>query len=184
MNGTDNLLEPIELEVSKVSKNGRSFEFTATQEQRSGLANAFNLLSLEHLSASMKLKRCRWQGVVVTGHLSASLSQPCVISLKPVAQIIDEEFTHRFLPDDRILPGSTENGELQIEFEQPEPPEAFSGDIIDLSLVIIENLSLAIDPFPKLPDAALPPVPSPPSTIIDEAPSPFAVLSQLKVDHK
>ncbi len=73
------------------------------------------------------------------------------------------------------LGGADEGGgELDLDPDADDPPDVLEGDKIDLGAYVVEDLSLAIDPFPRKPGAAF------------EAPdtgaeiSPFAVLAKLK----
>jgi uncharacterized metal-binding protein YceD (DUF177 family) len=73
------------------------------------------------------------------------------------------------------LGGADEEGpELDLDPEGDDPPEVLADDKVDLGAYVVEDLSLAIDPFPKKPGVEF------------EAPeqkgelSPFAVLAKLK----
>jgi uncharacterized metal-binding protein YceD (DUF177 family) len=108
----------------------------------------------------------------------AEIVQPCVVSLEPVPQHIDEAFSVRFVP-----PGSAElpaaprpHEEVVIDAAAPDPPEELHGAAVDLGAVVEEAFVLAIDPYPRAPDAMLPET----EAGGERAESPFAVLGRLK----
>ena len=68
---------------------------------------------------------------------------------------------------------------------RPRRPEPAPDGWIDLGELAAEQLGLALDPYPRKPDAAVPaewkaePAAEP---VADERPNPFAVLEKLKAD--
>jgi uncharacterized metal-binding protein YceD (DUF177 family) len=78
----------------------------------------------------------------------------------------------------RYLPGAAADAgaEVVIAPDEEEPPEALSGEAIDLAAAVTEELILALDPYPRAPGAAL--SETPPSA--PDRCSPFAVLERLK----
>ncbi len=64
--------------------------------------------------------------------------------------------------------------ELELDPEADDPPDEISDGVLPLGAYVLEDLSLAIDPFPRKPGVAFEPPPGP------SEPSPFAVLARLK----
>jgi uncharacterized metal-binding protein YceD (DUF177 family) len=67
-----------------------------------------------------------------------------------------------------------EDHELELDPEADDPPDVLAGDQLNLGAYVVEDLSLAIDPFPRKPGVAF----EPPQTSAEI--SPFAVLAKLK----
>ncbi len=61
-----------------------------------------------------------------------------------------------------------------IDPDAEDPPELIEGDEIDVGALVIEQLALEIDPFPRKPGAVFDPGPE------ESPPSPFAVLKDFK----
>jgi uncharacterized metal-binding protein YceD (DUF177 family) len=72
------------------------------------------------------------------------------------------------------------HGEMLIDPEGAELPDTFNGSHIMVSDVIIESLTLALDPHPRLPDVHISDEYASEDQDEDQPPSPFAVLSALK----
>ena len=66
------------------------------------------------------------------------------------------------------------SGELDLDPEADDPPDLLESDRIDLAAYVVEDLALAIDPFPRKPGVAFE-APDQPGEL-----SPFAVLAKLK----
>jgi len=73
--------------------------------------------------------------------------------------------------------------DVELDAEAAEAPEAAPDGWIDLGELAAEQLGLALDPYPRKPDAEVPaewkaePAPEP---VADQRPNPFAALEKLK----
>ncbi len=96
-------------------------------------------------------------GVQVEGKVQADIVQECIVTLEPLPGHIAESVSSVFLPEDSKLgrEGFGQGGEILIEVDGPDSPETFSGDSIDVGALAEEFFALAIDPYPRKPDAAL-----------------------------
>ena len=114
---------------------------------------------------------CRWtlrkQGAMVEaqGALEADVVQSCVVSLEPVEQHVSDRFTVRFVPEGK-----------EKDNEDPDAPDElpYQGSTIDLGEAAAEQLALALDPYPRHPDAELDPA------AIEPDPTGFGVLAALR----
>lgn len=132
--------------LGTVGHAGRRLRLEATAEECAALARRFGILSVERLAAELHLKPEEGNTVLVSGRLTAGLTQACVASLEPVAETIDEPVALRLLPPGR----EPEDGPDDIdEIESP-------GGVVDLGEVLAEQLALALDPYPRAPGAATP----------------------------
>jgi uncharacterized metal-binding protein YceD (DUF177 family) len=88
-------------------------------------------------------------GIVARGHLSAQVTQSCSVTGDPLPVKVEEDFAIRFLPEpDAELPD-------EIELSEDECDTVFyTGSAIDLGEAAAETLLLALDPFPRGPNAA------------------------------
>jgi Large ribosomal RNA subunit accumulation protein YceD len=153
------------LPLAHVPAGGQTLRLAASAEERAALAQRFELLTLADFSAELHL-RPGLEGVVhVTGRLEAALEQACGITLVPVRQTIEEAVAWRLLPTG-MEPSDGEDDPDDIETEQ---------DTADLGEALAQQLSLAIDPYPRAPGAELPA-----GLSDDGAHGPFAKLLTLK----
>lgn len=167
--------------VAEIASSGLGVDFAAGPRQREALAAAYDLVAVKALSVSATLTREVSGGVSVSGRVVGDIVQTCVVSLVPVEQHIDEPIDTRFVPPgsaDLPKPGKP-GAEVMIAADQPDPPEALEGSEVDLGALAEECLVLAIDPYPRAPDATLP---AEAAADDGSGDSPFAVLADLAKD--
>jgi uncharacterized metal-binding protein YceD (DUF177 family) len=151
----------------------RSLE--ADEGARGRIAKALGLDALVSLKAEMKVSA--WlDGAQIDGRWTARVLQTCGVTLEPFESDLEGEIHLHALPQgSAALGGADEAGrELDLDPEGDDPPDVLADDRIDLGAYVVEDLSLAIDPFPRKPGVAFE---APEQT---GEPSPFAVLAKLK----
>ncbi len=147
----------------------------ADEAARGRVAKALGLDDL--LSLEAELRASPWlDGAQIDGRWRARLRQTCGVTLEPFDSNLDGAIHVRALPQGSAALGGPDEagGELDLDPESDDPPDVLEGDRIDLGAYVVEDLSLAIDPFPRKPgvEFAAPEQPG--------EPSPFAVLAKLK----
>ena len=133
--------------LSEIGGKAVKHSLLADETERAALAKRFALAALNSLSADVALSSDDI-GIIATGSLAADVMQVCVVSGAPVAAHITESFAIRFSPEPIFEPDS------DIELEVEETDSMFhDGRVIDLGEAVAQTLALAIDPFPRSPDA-------------------------------
>lgn len=161
--------------VRTLPRKGREERHVADDAERRAIADHLDVVSVESAAFEAKVVPWKRDGVRIEGRLAADLTQACVVSLEPVAASIDEPFEAILVPEGSKLAAPRQtDAEMLLDAEGEDPPETFEGDTIDLADVWLEFLALAIDPFPRKPDAELP------GEAEEGNPSPFAALAALK----
>jgi hypothetical protein len=164
----------VPLAVSEVPESGRHVELAADEATRAAIARFAGLAALPHLDASFDIAPHGRGGLHVLGRLSATVGQTCVVTLEPVTNEIDEAIDLVFSPAAASPPAAgRDRGEVEVSAE--DAPEPLIGGRIDLGAIATEFLVLAIDPYPRKPDAVFR---SP--TAGDDSAHPFAALAALK----
>lgn len=153
------------LPLAHVPAAGQRLRLEAGPAEREALARRFDLLSLESLAAELRLTPADEGAVQVTGELTAELEQACGITLAPIRQSVREPIAWRLLPEG-MEPSDGEDDPDDIETEN---------GIADLGEALAQQLSLALDPYPRAPGATMPE-----NAEDDAAHSPFAKLLRLK----
>jgi uncharacterized metal-binding protein YceD (DUF177 family) len=130
------------IDVTRLGAGEAVYDITANQTERVALAKRFDLVSLEKLAARVTLRRLPAGLVRLTASLSADLVQTDVVTLEPVPARVDDDFTLLFgyNPDDAAA--------LDPEAELVEP--LVNGQI-DIGEAVAQQLSLAMDPYPRAP---------------------------------
>ena len=165
----------VPFEVRDIPPTGRRIELTADAATRQAVAKATGLLALPRLEAVFDVMPIAGGSVHVSGQVSATVEQQCVVTLEPMQGQVEEPLDLVFRTPDHREPGATE---VVATVDAVDPPEDLIGGSIDLGAVALEFLLLGIDPYPRTPDAAF----ERPAEAADPAAHPFAALAVLKKD--
>ena len=123
-------------------------DLTSSAAEREALARRFDLPSLTNLTAALTLHRDA-AGIKLNGRIEAAGEQACVISAEPVPFTLSETVDLRF--SDVVVPGGDD-----IELAVPDlDTMPLDGDELDLGEVVAQSLGLALDPYPRAPEAVL-----------------------------
>jgi uncharacterized metal-binding protein YceD (DUF177 family) len=137
-----------EVDAETVSDSPRRFEIGADEAERRRLAGRFRLLGIDRLSADVTLQR-RAGIIHADGEVDAEITQACVVTDEPLEARVRAPFHVRYVPDALGGPGE-EEVELSAEDCDTLP---LDGGRIDLGELAAETLALALDPYPRSPDA-------------------------------
>lgn len=139
---------PRPMRLDTLGEAERDVPVEANEAECAALARRFGLIALDRLSATVRLSR-DGQTVLATGRIAAAVTQPCVATAEPVPALIDEPFRLRFVPDE----AATESEEIELSADDCDTV-VYTGGEIDIGEAVAETLALALDPFPRSPDAA------------------------------
>ena len=171
-------------------EGGIAVALAAEPHERAALARRFGLLELAALEARGRLERDAASGELrLCGELAATLTQECVVTLEPVPAQLREPVERRWR---RVAGKPPEAARAQVWTpgrDDDEEVEPLYGRTIDLGAAFAEELALALDPYPRAPDApargAAALVEGEPGPYIsfgeaERTEPPFAALRQLK----
>jgi len=154
--------------VDRIGQAGMSMNVEASAAECAALARRMNLPAILALTCDFHLQREAGDILLAHGHLIAEIVQTCVVSLDDFTATVEERFSVRCVPAGE----ETDDTDPEILDEI-----GYQGGILDLGEAAAEQLALALDPYPRAPDAILPK--------IDDTGDfrPFDVLSNLKRQH-
>ncbi|CAA7623723.1 conserved hypothetical protein [Candidatus Terasakiella magnetica] len=163
--------------VDQIPARGHAVTLTADSSECAALALRLDLQSVRALSAKVELTPLGRTGKVrVRGSFSAEVVQTCGVTLAPLPAHVEDDFELTFAPPELVV---DEDSEIELSWDRQDPPDPIIDGTIDLGEVVAEHLALALDPFPRAPDAAFQP-PFEPPEMPEERPNPFAVLASLR----
>lgn len=171
------------VKVGHISANAVAIHVEANEAERKALADTWNILGVELLEADLQVARWKKDGVKVKGSIKAKVVQACVVTLDPVEALIEEDVESIFVPEGSRLAriAANDTGEMVLDPDGPDIPDVFTGDTIDIGEMVSEQVALAIDPYPRKPDATFGErIES--TDKDDKRPNPFAALKDWKKD--
>lgn len=123
-----------------------SFALTPDAGECAALADHLGLLALRKLRFTGEISARGKRDWELTGHLGATVVQPCVVTLEPVTTRIDVPVRRLFVAE---MP---EPDAAEVEMPEDDSLEPL-GSHIDPAAVMAEALSLALPLYPRKPDA-------------------------------
>ena len=142
----------------------------ADAETCARVASFLDLLELSLFSAELRL-RPYGPGWRLSGRLRSEGTQACGLTLEPLPFQIDRTFHVDMAEAPRA--GDKQVIDVEVSLDD-DAPDLIEDGVIDLGIYAVEQLGLALDPFPRKPGAEFVPPEGP------QEPSPFAVLATLK----
>ena len=147
--GTPEFSRPVD--VARLPPGESAFDLVADEDECRALARRLGLVDLADLEAAVRLLPAGGgTSVRIRCHLTARVTQTCVITLEPVAARIDTTFERTYGP---TAADDDAGSDVFLEPDEQEPPEAIRDGMIDLGEAVAEQLALELDPFPRAPGA-------------------------------
>jgi uncharacterized metal-binding protein YceD (DUF177 family) len=159
--------------LGQIGTAGLEREVVATAAECAAIAARLLLPAVAALACRFRLSNAGAGVVLAEGRLTARVTQECVVTLDPFEVDLAEDFRVRFVPEDQF---DADDDSIDLESDDEIP---YAGSHIDLGDAAVEQLALALDPYPRKPGVALPEEGAPPPA--EDAPpatSPFAALAR------
>ena len=133
--------------LDRIGPHGTEVLVEANPAELPAIAARLGIPAVHALRCAFKLRRIGGSVIEAQGDLVAGITQLCVVSLDEFDSTVEEAFTVHFVPEG-------------TEDDDPEPDAIdqvpFQGSAIDLGEAAVEQLALALDPYPRKPGAELP----------------------------
>ena len=150
-------------------------DIVASAAERRALAQRFDLVSLDRLAGSVRIRRAPARDgsgpvIRVDFDFEADVVQTCVVTLRPMPA--------RCRESGLVVEYAEGEEAASVDVAPPgvvEPPERIGNGVVDLGELLAQHLGLSLDPWPRAPGVSL-------SAPKDEprGRSPFAVLETLR----
>jgi uncharacterized metal-binding protein YceD (DUF177 family) len=150
--------------VDGLPRGGRRCRVQANGDECAALVARLHIPAIAALACDWQLSPSPGGRVIAQGHLTARVTQVCVVSLEEFESEMTEDFTVHFVPEAAF------DGDEDSETPDQIP---YGGAQVDLGEATAEQLALALDPYPHKPGAELP---DPDTT----PPHPFDALRRLR----
>ncbi|MEP3673207.1 MAG: YceD family protein, partial [Hyphomicrobiales bacterium] len=114
----------------------------------------------------------------LTGIMKADVVQTCVLSLKPVKKVIDEEIDITLIPAgefEEYMKRTADEGILELSLDT-NVPDTYDHEVIQLGSFVLEYFALGLDPYPRAENAEI----DQSAVKSDRKASAFASLAALK----
>ena len=168
-------------DLGSLSDRGAEFVLAPAEAERRAIAGWLGIEALERLEAAVAVSRTGGDQYAYTARFEADVVQACVITLEPVRSHLSGDFHRIFQVLPRVVMKRRKvlvepPASLDLCAADDDEPEMLEDPHLDLAGPVLEELSLALDPYPKAPGVAF----EAPVEAAAPSESPFAVLEKLK----
>src|ERR1700675_1330752 len=165
--------------IEDVAETGRHFDLVADNDVRAAVARLVGLRDLPKLQATFDVTRHGADGLHVSGRVSATVGQNCVVTLEPLVNEVGEDIDLLFALPPPVERKAGKDEAVEEGSERPQRswngPEPLVGGVVDLGALATEFLILGLDPYPRKPGAVFELTQD-----VKPDPGPFAALAGLK----
>lgn len=164
------------LRLGEMRERRQRIVVSADAEERAALARYLGILAVHSLDAELELDVTDDDGreAHLTGTLTASVEQACVVTLEPVPDRISADVDRWYAIDGEV----PEDTEIEVEADAADPPDPIVDGIIDPGTAIAELMVLELEPFPRAEGMEFDGYSSDPAA--GSGDHPFAALAELK----
>ena len=148
----------------------------ASPAERAAVAGRLAILAVDRLVAELTVKNLGGRLFRVDGSWEAAVQQACVVTLEPVPAVLNGRLEASYEAGGRAAGGGSE---IVVDPEADDPPEVLPAEGLDLGELVVQELAVALDPYPRAPGAEVPAEFQP--SEVEKARGPFAALEALKV---
>ena len=145
------------IDADEIGSEPQSYFLNANEEERANIARRLDIEGLEELTAKINLSRDPGGlRIYADGHLKAKVVQKCVITSDPIEGWLEEGFEAWFADEDQTVSfvkarkdRDTKRGHQEVKMvDEDEDPEPIIDGFIDAGELVVQYLSLAINPYP------------------------------------
>jgi uncharacterized metal-binding protein YceD (DUF177 family) len=135
------------VQVEGLGANGATIALKADAGECTAVANRLDLQEVKNLQAEATLRRTAVGLVRLNVEFSANVIQSCVVTLDPVPGRVADRFT--LLCEGEQKQGRDDDGgDVYVDPFGEDPVEVLTDGCLDIGELLIQHLSLALNPYP------------------------------------
>jgi len=157
MVATNRVELPRRIMTGRIGAAGTEILVEANEEERAAVARRLAIPAVAVLRCRFRLGPVARDGVVAAdGLLTAEVTRVCVVTLEEFPVRVAEPFSIRFVPAARFEGLEEDSAAPAVLDPDADDEIPYSNETLDLGEASVEQLALALDPYPRKPDAVLP----------------------------
>lgn len=133
--------------MAEVERLHPHYSLVASEAECAAIASRLKIPAVLELAAELDTRKMRGGRVEVEGQIKARVMQDCVVTLEPFEARLEVAVDECFIENLRHASDEV----VTLEEDDPEAPEAIINGRVDLGEVVVQCLSLALDPYPRKP---------------------------------
>ena len=128
--------------LSDIGSGAREYALTASPSECKAAADRLKIPAVHALSGHVRVKASR-AIISVSGDVTASLTRECVASLEELHEDVHDIF------DFELVRGVEPTDSTGDDGDEIDLTEYHDGDELDVGDILVQQLALAMDPFPR-----------------------------------
>lgn len=133
------------IDIDSVPRGGKALSLTPDAAERKAIAARLGAPEVKALEGALNITATSTT-IDLRGRLTAQLTRQCVASLEPMEETVEDDFHLDFV---RHAAAVADDADLEDWLAAPEVHE---GKTLDVGEILVQQLSLAMAPFPRKPD--------------------------------
>jgi len=172
--------------ITRLLPAGESVELSIDEDALAYIAPEIGVETVSRLAVTLNMKPWRKNGCIITGKFNGEVKQTCVATLEPMLNKLKGEFERYFLLENDMQRPEPDiiDGEMILNPDQDDFPDLISGEKINLWEIVVEELNLQIDLFPRSIEATPGLEESKTQETIQQTHTPFSDLKTLITEKK
>ncbi|MGZ5935101.1 MAG: YceD family protein [Rhizomicrobium sp.] len=162
--------------LGSLGRAGDEVVVSARGDELQRIADWAEVRRVESFSATVSLQKLSAARFTYDADMRAEIVQDCVVTLEPVRSLLERKIHRELHLTETRRPPADSDVLVDPVADEDDVLEEISNLHYDLAGPLLEELILAIDPYPRAPGVAFSPPPDPGG----QPESPFAVLKNLK----
>lgn len=163
-------------DLGALSDQPAELTLAPNDSERAAITGWLGISEVEALTARIRISRVGSDHYLYAASFTADVVQACVVTLEPVRSHLTGEFSRRFHVMPKVLRRVTSPPSHEIAAKDDDDIEVLADPIIDVAKPVLEELSLALNPYPRAEGATF----AGPGDQTSPSASPFAVLESFK----
>ncbi len=136
-----------EIAISALPATGREYALEANEAALKAIAKRFKIPAVNSLTATLLVTPIK-EGMDFKGHIKANLTRECVASLELMEEEIDDRVEIIF--DRHVVDELPDFADMDaLEDFSKDKREPLKGDNIDIGEIVVQHLSLIMEPYPR-----------------------------------
>ncbi|MEP2944164.1 MAG: DUF177 domain-containing protein [Hyphomicrobiales bacterium] len=153
----EEVLLPRPIHTPGVPKKGQRTTISLSDGERQAICAFYDLQEIKYFEARTFLEKKTTTKFRLTGIMKADVVQTCVLSLKPVKKVIEEEIDLTLVPTgefEKYMERTADGGLLELGLDTT-VPDTYDHEIIQLGSFVLEYFALGLDPYPRAENAEI-----------------------------
>ena len=137
-------------DLGTISERPADVALKPSEAERAAIARWLGIMAVESFAATVRVWRSQTGRYAYAASFEADVVQACVVTLEPVRSRLAGEFSRRLLIVPRQVRQRAQAAEShEVLSADDDELEVLSSPFFDLAAPVLEELSLALNPYPR-----------------------------------